>query len=307
MPKLSQKHRKMLIIGGSGFIGYHLAKLALKKGWKIDSISRKFPKKNRKLSKVKYLICDITKLKNIKKSIKKNYNFVVNLGGDVDHKNKSKTYQSHYIGCKNISNFFLDRKIATFVQIGSSSEYAKSKSPHKESFKCNPKSYYGKSKNLASNYLINLKKNKNFPIIILRLYQTFGSNQDLNRLIPFVIKSCISKKKFPCSDGNQYRDFLIVDQVVKAILKCYRNTKAYGQIINIGSGKARKVKDVIETIKSKIKKGEPQYGMIKLRSEESLKAYPNIQKAKKLLNWEPCGDFKKNLHKTIASYKKNKK
>ena len=105
MPKLSQKHRKMLIIGGSGFIGYHLAKLALKKGWKIDSISRKFPKKNRKLSKVKYLICDITKLKNIKKSIKKNYNFVVNLGGDVDHKNKSKTYQSHYIGCKNISNF----------------------------------------------------------------------------------------------------------------------------------------------------------------------------------------------------------
>ena len=57
-----------------------------------------------------------------------------------------------------------------------------------------PKSYYGKSKNLASNYLINLKKNKNFPVIILRLYQTFGSNQDLNRLIPFVINSCISKK-----------------------------------------------------------------------------------------------------------------
>ena len=49
-------------------------------------------------------------------------------------------------------------------------------------------------KNLASNYLINLKKNKNFPVIILRLYQTFGSNQDLNRLIPFVINSCISKK-----------------------------------------------------------------------------------------------------------------
>ena len=71
MPKLSQKHKKMLIIGGSGFIGYHLAKLSLKKGWNIDSISRKFPKKNRKLSKVKYLICDITKLKNIKKYSKR--------------------------------------------------------------------------------------------------------------------------------------------------------------------------------------------------------------------------------------------
>ena len=83
MPKLSQKHRKMLIIGGSGFIGYHLAKLALKKGWKIDSISRKFPKKNRKLSKVKYLICDITKLKNIKKSIKKNSHVLMEISTEI--------------------------------------------------------------------------------------------------------------------------------------------------------------------------------------------------------------------------------
>ena len=44
--------------------------------------------------------------------------------------------------------------------------------------------------------------------------------------------------------------------------------------------------------------------MIKLRSEESLKAYPNLQKAKKLLNWKPQEDFKKNLYKTITFYKK---
>lgn len=303
MPKLSQAQRKMLIIGGSGFIGYHLAKLASKNGWNVDSVSRKFPKINRKLTKVKYIVCDITKPKNIKKSIKKEYNFVINLGGDVDHKSKSKTYKTHYIGCKNISNFFLDKKITTFVQIGSSSEYAKLKSPHKESLKCNPKSYYGKSKNLASNYLVNLKKNKNFPVVVLRLYQTFGPNQDPNRLIPFVINSCLAGKKFPCSEGSQFRDFLAVDQVVRAIFKCYKNTNAYGQIINIGSGKARKVRDIIEAIKIKIKKGSPQYGMIKLRSEESLKAYPNLHKAKKILHWSPREDFKKNLYKTITFYK----
>ena len=302
LKKIIQK-RKMLIVGGTGFIGYQLSKLAIESGWSVDSISRKLPKKNRKLSKVKYLICDITKFKNIKKKIKKKYSFVVNLGGEVDHKNKAKVYQSHYIGCKNISNFFLDKKITTFVQIGSSSEYAKLKSPHKESFKCDPKSYYGKSKYLATKFLLNLKKNEDFPVVILRLYQTFGSNQDSNRLIPFVIKSCLSGKKFPCSDGNQYRDFLIVDQVVKAIFKCYKNPKAYGQIINVGSGKARKVKDIIEEIKKIIKKGKPQYGMIKLRSEESIKAYPNLQKAKKLLNWRPKEDFKKDLSKTITFYK----
>lgn len=300
-----QNKRKMLIVGGSGFLGYHLAKSALKNGWYIDSISRKPPRKNRKLTRVNYLICDISKYKNIKKTIKKKYNFVINLGGNVDHKNKIKTFQSHYNGCKNISNFFLNKNITTFVQIGSSSEYAKLKSPHKENFKCNPKSYYGKSKNSATNFLLNLKKNNNFPVVILRLYQTFGSNQDPNRLIPFVIKSCLEGKKFPCSDGNQYRDFIAVDQVVKAIFKCYKNTKAYGQIINIGSGKVRKVKDVIEEIKKKIKKGKPQYGMIKLRSEESSKAFPNLKKAKKFLDWKPKENFKKSLYKTIIFYKQN--
>ena len=60
-----QNKRKMLIVGGSGFLGYHLAKSALKNGWYIDSISRKLPKKNRKLPRVKYLVCDISKYKNI--------------------------------------------------------------------------------------------------------------------------------------------------------------------------------------------------------------------------------------------------
>ena len=105
-----QNKRKMLIVGGSGFLGYHLAKSALKNGWYIDSISRKPPRKNRKLTRVNYLVCDISKYKNIKKTIKKKYNFVVNLGGNVDHKNKIKTFQSHYNGCKNISNFFLKKK-----------------------------------------------------------------------------------------------------------------------------------------------------------------------------------------------------
>ena len=54
-------------IGGTGFIGYHLAKQALKKGWDVSSISSRQPKKIRYLKKVKYIICDITKKKILKK------------------------------------------------------------------------------------------------------------------------------------------------------------------------------------------------------------------------------------------------
>ena len=58
--------KKILIIGGTGFLGYHIAKKCLKKKWNVTSVSTKKPKKIRYLSKVKYLILDITKKKLIK-------------------------------------------------------------------------------------------------------------------------------------------------------------------------------------------------------------------------------------------------
>ena len=99
--------KKILIVGGTGFIGYHLAKKCLKRKWKVTSISSKIPKKIRHLPKVKYIRCDITDKKLLKKKIKKKYDYVVNLGGYVDHSNKEKTYKSHYIGCKNLTDIFL--------------------------------------------------------------------------------------------------------------------------------------------------------------------------------------------------------
>ena len=57
-------------MGGTGFIGYHLAKKSLEKGWEVSSISTRHPKKLRFLKRVKYIICDITKKKNSKEKIK---------------------------------------------------------------------------------------------------------------------------------------------------------------------------------------------------------------------------------------------
>ena len=88
--------KNILIVGGTGFIGYHLAKKSLAKGWQVTSISSKSPKNIRYLPKIKYILCDITKKKLLKRSIKKSFDYVVNLGGYVDHSNKKKTLKSHY-------------------------------------------------------------------------------------------------------------------------------------------------------------------------------------------------------------------
>ena len=54
MAKIKKKN-KILIIGGTGFLGYHLAKKCLKKNWSVTSFSLNKPKKKRFLKKVKYI------------------------------------------------------------------------------------------------------------------------------------------------------------------------------------------------------------------------------------------------------------
>ena len=292
-------------MGGTGFIGYHLAKKCLEKGWQVTSISSRQPKKIRYLSKVKYIICDITKKKSLKRKIQKPFKYVVNLGGYVDHSNKKKTFESHYIGCKNLVEIFLKKKPETFVQIGSSVEYGNLQSPQKENIRCIPesiKSIYGKAKLLSSIYLTNLYRKTKFPSTVLRLYLAYGPRQDVNRFLPIIIKACIKNKKFPCSKGIQLRDFVYVNDVVDAILKSLKNKKARGQIINIGSGEPKKIRNIIQNVKKIIKGGYPQFGKVKLRKDEILKLYPNINKAKKKINWKPKISFEKGLKSTIQYY-----
>ena len=299
------KKKRILITGGTGFIGYYLAKKCLSKKWSVVSFSKNIPKKVRYLKNVQYFKGDLSIKKDLK-VLTQNFDYVVNLGGYVDHKNKSKTINSHYVGCKNLSNFLINKNIKSFIQIGSSGEYGKIKSPQKENSIGTPKSFYTRAKFMATNHLLKLYKKKQFPVTILRLYQAYGPKQDINRFIPIVVYACINKKTFDCSDGNQFRDFIHVKDVVASILWAIKNSKARGEILNIGTGKPKKIKNIINFLVKRLKGGKPIFGKIKLRSDEMKKIYPDLKKVKKVLKWSPKIKFSKGLEETIKYYEKNK-
>ncbi len=297
--------KKLLIIGGTGFLGYHVAVKAKKKNWMVHSISSRKPKKIRYLKNVKYLICDITNKKHVNKSLNSKYDYIINFGGYVDHSNKKKTHSSHFNGCKNLIDIIQKKKIipSKFIQIGSSIENLKSKSPQSELYpKLNYKikSVYGYSKLLATRYLINHFRKKNFPAIILRPYIIYGPKQDSNRFIPFVIENCKKNKKFILSTCEQHRDFLFIDDFVRLIFKVLSSdSKSHGNIFNVGYGKPIKLKKIVKLIRNKINKGLPDFGKFKLRPDEINIQYPNIKKIKKFFGWSPKTKFINGLIKTI--------
>ncbi len=293
--------KNILILGGSGFLGFNVTKRLSKiKFYKLDVLTKKINHK-KKFKNVNYIYADLTSIKKLKNIKNKRYNYIINLSGNIDHKNKSQTLKAHYNGLINILETIDIKALDLFIQIGSSLEYGKKKSPQKESFNCNPISFYGKTKYKAS-LILNKYLNK---FIILRPYQIYGPHQKDNRLIPTAIKSCINNKVFPCTDGNQLRDFLYVDDFTNLILKLLKKKQHKSNIFNVGSGNPIKVKKVISLINEITKKGKPLFGKIKMRKDEIKKLFPNIERLKKELNWKPKINIKTGLKKTVSFYEKD--
>ena len=295
----------VLITGGAGFIGSHLIDKCKKKGWNIISISLNNKNKKKGVKSFKLNISNknllFEKLGNLK------IDYIINLAGHINHYEKKKTFDTHFKGCKNLIDFANEKKIKKFIQIGSSVEYGFSKSPISENKKINIKklkSIYGFSKLKASNYLIEISKQKNLKYIILRPFLIYGPGQTANRLIPNTIINCLKNAKFNCSSGKQTRDFLYIDDFIKLVIKCIEKKNVYNKILNAGSGNPTTVKKIIYSIQRLVKRGSPIFGKILLRKDEPLKLYPDLKNTFKYLNWRPKKSLINGLKDTVKYYKK---
>ena len=76
----------LLVLGGTGFIGHHLLKAAQRKGWQTTSVSLNPPTEKRFVNDVRYLHFDLTDRAFLKNHLNEDFNYVVNLGGYINHK-----------------------------------------------------------------------------------------------------------------------------------------------------------------------------------------------------------------------------
>ena len=296
--------KKILVIGGTGFIGFHVIKEALKRKWKVTSISLTKPNGNRRQKKVKYIILNLTNFKKLKKKINENYDFVVNAAGYNKITSLSESlFDSHFLGLLNLLKVLKTKKLKKFIQIGSSAEYGKATSPQRENAICLPKTSYAMAKFACTNFLQNYHRNNKFPATILRFFLVYGPNQGKNRVLPEVIEACLRNKKFATTLGNQKCDFCFIDDAIEAIFKTLFTSKSNGEVINIGYGKPLKIKDSINLVCKLIGKGQPLFGKLKYKKGTNMKLYPDIRKAKKIIGWTPKINFFQGIEKTIATYK----
>jgi len=188
---------------------------------------------------------------------------------------------------KNIIDFFINKKISKFMQIGSAAEYGQRLTPHKESIKCLPKSNYGREKLKVTKYLLNLFQKKYLNGVIVRLFQVYGEGQKKDKIIPYILSNCLLNKKFNLSKGHQTRDFCHISDAVRAIfLLLNKKNNESGKIYNVASGEDISIKKLATLIKNIVGFGKPSFGNIKLKKNEIIKSKADITEIRKL-KWSP--------------------
>ena len=101
-----------------------------------------------------------------------------------------------------------------------------------------------------------------------------------------------------------FKDFCYIDDAISAILISFSNSKINGEVINIASGNAISIREVITIVQEKIGYGLPLFGKIPYRIGENMQLYANISKAKNLLKWTPVTSIDVGITKTIKSFTK---
>lgn len=301
------KFNKVLILGGTGFIGTHLINRLIKDNYRIDCILYNSRQKiiNKK---IKYLKLDLTNNSLIKKNLRKEYDYVINLMGYIDHSNSlnSSNYilNAHFFSLINIVNFFSQNKnIKSFINVGSSDEYGIKPAPQNELMRESPETFYSLGKTCSTHYLQMMNKLFKFPCIIIRLFIAYGPLQSDERLIPYVIKNCLKNKKFYIKNGNAVRDFCFIDDVVNAIIILMKSKNCYGNIFNLGYGKGCKISKLVKTIQNYCKGGKVVFAKNFSFKRKENKKIANISKIKNFTKWRPRINLYEGLKKTINHYK----
>tara|TARA_Y100000816_G_C26078960_1_gene568390 strand:+ start:82 stop:1029 length:948 start_codon:yes stop_codon:yes gene_type:complete len=310
---------RVLVTGGSGFIGTNYLKFVNKKDYKIKATY--YENENfYKVENVEYVKSNLENLSECKE-ICKNIDIVImcaaNSSGAAIMERTPLVHLTPNIRMNlNMLEAAYEAGIKKFVFISSNTVY-----PHVDyAVKENDTNYKFFEKYHVVGWMkkfteevceiySNKIKNK-MTTIVIRPGNLYGPHDKFDEEKSKVIASLIRKiveKQDPIivwGDGNDLKDFLYIEDFVRALDKIVENINNY-QVLNIASGKGITIKEILKKI---ITIESAEYLNIKFDSTKPTmipKRLIDISKSKEIINFEPSINMQDGLRKTIDWYKKN--
>ena len=305
--------KKILITGGSGFLGSHLCEKLLNSKNHILCVDNYFTSSKKNISHLlDYSNFEILR-HDITFSLYAEVDEIFNLACPASpihyQKDPVQTIKVNVVGAINMLGL-AKRTKAKILQSSTSEVYGNPKiSPQNESYwgNVNPigiRSCYDEGKRAAETLFFDYHRQHKVPIKVARIFNTYGPNMALNdgRVVSNFISQCLKNKPITVyGDGSQTRSFCYVDDLIDGLIKLMNSNKNVIGPINLGNPVELTIKEIAETIKE-LTNSRSKISFKKLPEDDPMKRKPDISLAKKILKWNPRVSLKEGLTKTIKYF-----
>ncbi len=320
-------NKSILVTGGAGFIGSNLCEALLEKGNKVVCLDNfatgKKENINEFLEDPNFILVegDIRKLEDCLKA-SKDVDYVLHQAalGSVPRsiKDPINSNDVNVTGFLNMLVASRDNGVKRFIFAASSSTYGDSESmPKVEDFIGKPLSPYAITKYVNELYADIFSKTYGLETIGLRYFNVFGRKQDPNgsyaAVIPKFVSQLIKGESLTINgDGNYSRDFTYIDNVIQANLLSLvtNNDKAINTIYNVAYGERNTLNDLVAYLKEYLSEFDTKISTVEVthgpnRTGDIPHSHACVEKAKKLLNYNPQFNLQKGLKEAVKWYWKN--
>lgn len=309
---------KILVTGAAGFIGSHCAERLAELGHKVIGIDNFSPYYDQNLKHknaqsltsagIPVVRVDLRQEEDLKK-LETDFEFIFHFAAQpgIAASSSFEDYlMNNLVATKNLIGFAENcTALKLFVNISTSSIYGLHATLTETSAPA-PASFYGVTKLAAEQLVLSKSREHKLKTCSLRLFSVYGPRERPEKLYTKLIGCAFFNQEFPLFEGSEkhVRSFTYVADIIDGVVRVIENIdKVDGEIINMGSEAehttAEGIAIVEEILDTKVRKKS-----IPKRQGDQMFTKANIDKARKLLNYEPHTTLREGLEKQVAWYRK---
>lgn len=205
-----------------------------------------------------------------------------------------------------------DKKVRRVVYAASSSAYGDQPTlPKREDMAPDPLSPYAVAKLVGEYYCQVFTRVYGLETVSLRYFNVFGPRQDPGSQYSGVISRFIDaltrgEQPMIYGDGEQSRDFTYIENVVQANLRASETQKGLGHVINVGNGQQTTLNELLRELKSLMGRTDVEVDYQPARSGDVRHSLADTGRARDLLGFEPTVGLREGLQRTIDWWKQSR-
>ncbi|MGD1004238.1 MAG: NAD-dependent epimerase/dehydratase family protein [Methanoregulaceae archaeon] len=307
---------KILITGGAGFIGSHIARRLEETGYDVTIIDNLTTGNGKNIpDNVDFIKGDISKQKCISSISGKSYQAVLHLAaqssGEISHAKPELDLKVNTLGTLLLLKWCMKNKIPRFMYASSMAIYGDvPHNPVSENEVCNPLSFYGISKFSSEQYIRNFSKD-GLSSTCFRMFSVYGPGQNMTNMkqgMVSIFLAYLMKNETIWVKGSKdrFRDFIYIDDVVDVWCSSLEDENTFGKTYNLAAGQKTYVGDLVRK-EIALYGHNPKTYPVKFEGStpaDQFGLYADISLIRRDLKWKPKVSLDEGLKMMISWIKK---